>query len=418
MQRRQFLTTHLASSAAVAASAASVQAQVSGEASPRRGLKITAVKTFLVHPGVGKNWLFVKLETEDGIHGWGECYTQSDRDRTIEINVQQLARYLVGRSAFNIKHFTFMAYNDFAGKRGAMDFYSAVSGLEQAMWDIVGKALNSPVYNLLGGPCRDKIRVYANGWSGGPIEQRVERAKQLVEEGFTAMKFDPFPGRWRMHITADDERAAIETVRALREAVGPDVDLLVEVHRRLAPVHAIRVAHAIAQYKPYWYEEPVSARNLDALAEVRRAIDLPVVTGEELYTKTEFREVFEKQAADYLNPDVANCGGILELKEIAAMAEPYMVAMSPHNYNSTTVGLAATVQACAVMTNFLLTEYFVNFTERGNEISVNPLKAKNGYIALPTEPGLGIELDEAALARYPYQEFSNRNLPQFYEEKL
>lgn len=379
-------------------------------------MKVTNVQTFLVHPGVGKNWLFVKVETDEGIHGWGECYTQADRDRAIEIHVQKLGDYLIGRSPFNIKHFTFMAYHDFAGKRGAMDVYCAISGIEQAMWDIVGKALNTPVYNLLGGACRDKIRVYANGWGGRTIEERAERAKQLVENGFTAMKFDPFPGPWRTHISRKDEEAAVDCVRAVREAVGPDVDLLIEVHRRLAPIHAIRVAGMMEEFNPFWYEEPVSARNLDALAEVRHAINLPVVTGEELYTKAEFREVFEKSAADILNPDVCNCGGILELKEIAAMAEPYFVVMSPHNYNSTTIGLAATIQACAVMPNFLITEYFVNFTERGNAISVNPIEVENGYIHLPTSPGLGLELDEKALSAFPYREFPKRHLRQFHEE--
>jgi galactonate dehydratase len=379
-------------------------------------MKVTHVRTFLAHPGGGKNWLFVKVETDEGIHGWGECYTQADRDRAIEIHVHQLSRYLVGRSPFNIKHFTFMAYHDFASKRGSMEHYCAVSGIEQALWDIVGKAFNTPVYNLLGGACRDKIRVYANGWGGRTVEERAARAKQLVEQGFTAMKFDPFPGPWRTHISRADERAAVECVRAVREAAGPDVDLLIEVHRRLAPLHAIRVAKLMEEFQPFWYEEPVSGRNVDALAEVRRAVNLPVVTGEELYTKAEFREVFEKSAADILNPDVCNCGGILELKEIAAMAEPYFVTMAPHNYNSTTVGLAATVQACAVMSNFLITEYFVNFTDTGNAISMRPIRVENGYIHLPTTPGLGLELDEAALAKYPYKEFPNRRLPQFNDE--
>jgi galactonate dehydratase len=282
----------------------------------------------------------------------------------------------------------------------------------------VGKALNAPVYNLLGGACRDKIRVYANGWGGRTNEERAERAKQLVEQGFTAMKFDPFPGPWRTHISRDDERAAVECVRAVREAVGPNVDLLIEVHRRLAPVHAIRVAKMMEEFNPFWYEEPVSARNVDALAEVRRSINLPVVTGEELYTKAEFREVFEKQAADILNPDVCNCGGILELKEIAAMAEPYFVVLSPHNYNSTTIGLAATLHACAVMPNFLITEYFVNFTQVGDAISTSPIRVENGYISLPTAPGLGIELNEESLAQYPYREFPQRHLRQFDEEGL
>ncbi len=379
-------------------------------------MNVTSVRTFFVDPGGSKNWLFVKVETDAGIHGWGECYTQADRDRAIEMHVQQLGRYLVGRDPHQIKHFTFIAYNDFASKRGAMDFYCAVSGIEQALWDIVGKALHTPVYNLLGGACRDKIRVYANGWGGRTPEEMAERARQLVEQGFSAMKFDPFPGPWRTHISAEEERAAVECVRAVREAVGPDVELLIEVHRRLAPLHAIRVARMLEEYRPFWYEEPVSARNLDALAEVRRAIALPVVTGEELYTKAEFREVFEKQAADILNPDVCNCGGILELKEIAAMAEPYFVAMAPHNYNSTAIGLAATVQLCAAIPNFLITEYFVNFTERGDEISKNPIRVENGCIPLPSAPGLGLELDEAAMARCPYREHPKRNLRQFYDE--
>ncbi len=379
-------------------------------------MKVTNVRTFLVHPSEEKNWLFVKVETDGGIHGWGECYTQADRDRTIEIYVQELARYLIGRSPFNIKHFTFMAYHDFANKRGAMDLYCAISGIEQALWDIVGKALNTPVYNLLGGACRDKIRVYANGWGGRTIEEYAERAARLAEQGFTAMKFDPFPGPWRTHPSREDEVAAVECVRVVREAVGPDVELLIEVHRRLAPMHAIRIAHQLEEFNPFWYEEPVSARNLDALVDVRHAINLPIVTGEELYTKGEFREVFEKNAADILNPDVCNCGGILELKEIAAMAEPYFVIMAPHNYNSTTVGLAATVQACAVIPNFLITEYFVNFATCGDEISVNPIEVKDGYVQLPTEPGLGLELDEAALAQYPYRESPKRRLRQFDEE--
>ena len=379
-------------------------------------MKITEVKTFLVHPGVGKNWLFVKVETDEGVHGWGECYTQADRDKAIEVHVRQLSRYLIGRNPFNIKHFTFMAYHDFAGKRGAMDLYSAVSGIEHALWDIAGKALNTPVYNMLGGPCRDKIRVYANGWGGKNKKEIAQRAKALVEQGFSAMKFDPFPDPWRTHISRKDEISAVECVAAVRDAVGPDVDLLIEVHRRLAPVHAVRVARMMEEFNPFWFEEPVSARSIDALAEARRSINLPVVTGEELYTKTEFREVFEKQAADILNPDVGNCGGILELKEIAAMAEPYLVVMSPHNYNSTTVALAATVHACAVMPNFLITEYFVNFTERGIEICKNSLRPEKGYIKLPTGPGLGVELDEPAMARFPYKEFPARHLRQFNEE--
>ena len=381
---------------------------------------VTAVQPFLVDPGTGKNWLFVKVDTDAGISGWGECYTQSDRDRSIVAHVQQLGRYLLGRDPMNIKHFTHVAYHDFAGKRGAMDFYSALSGLEQALWDIVGKHFATPVYNLLGGACREKIRVYANGWSGGAgtPEDYAERALQIVARGFTALKFDPFPGPWRTHISRQAEEQAVETVRVVREAVGPDVDLLIEVHRRLAPMHAVRVARAIEPYRPFWYEEPVSARNVDALAACRRDIRLPVVTGEELYTKAEFREVFEKQAADIINPDICNCGGLLELKEIAAMAEPYFVTVSPHNYNSTAVGLAATLQLAACIPNFLITEYFVNFEARAAEITVEPLRVDGGYIALPQGPGLGVELKQDVLERYPYREFPLRRLPTHRDEVL
>jgi galactonate dehydratase len=276
--------------------------------------------------------------------------------------------------------------------------------------------LNTPVYNMLGGACRDRIRVYANGWGGRTPEEMAERAQELVAGGFTAMKFDPFPGPWRTHISREEERSAVECVRAVREAVGPDVELLIEVHRRLAPMYAVRIAREIAQYRPFWYEEPVSAQNLDALAEVRRQIAIPVVTGEELYTKSDFRNVFESRAADIINPDVCNVGGILELKEIAAMAEAHLVAMSPHNYNSTMIGLAATVHAAATMPNFLITEYFVNFEGLGKEIARPPLLQKDGYVQLPTTPGLGIDLDEDALRAHGYEHFPKRNIRQYGDE--
>ncbi|MFN8633216.1 MAG: mandelate racemase/muconate lactonizing enzyme family protein [Chloroflexota bacterium] len=382
-------------------------------------MKVTGVETFIVHPnGRGKNLLFVKVNTDEGIHGWGEAYTQADRDRSIEISVHEMANYLVGRDPFAIKHFTQWAYLDFLGKRGSMECYSAISALEHAMWDIAGKACGQPVYNLLGGPCRDKVRVYANGWGDGGKDPHATaaRALEIIEQGFTALKWDPFPNPWRAYIDKDQERAAIEGVRIMRETVGPNIDLMVEVHRRLAPINAIRVANEIEQYRPYWFEEPVSARNLDAMAEVRGKINLPIMTGEELYTKTEFREVFERRAADILNPDVCNVGGILELKEIAAMAEAHLVAMSPHNYNSTMIGLAATVHAAATMPNFLITEYFVNFEGLGKEIARPPLLQKDGYVALPTTPGLGIDLDEDALRAHAYQHFRPRSIRQYGDE--
>ena len=375
-------------------------------------MRVDSVKTFLVDSGSAKHWLFVKVETNEGIYGWGEAYTQLDRDRVIERQIEELSRYLVGRSPFDIKQFIFSAYADFAGKRGSLELFCAISGLEQALWDIVGKATGQPVYNLLGGRTRRRLRVYANGWGGAqPPDELADRAMAVVERGFTALKFDPFPGLWRAFIDRRAEEEAVDRVRAVREAVGPDVDILVEVHRRLAPMHAVRVAQAMEPYAPFWFEEPVSARDLGALAEVRKAINLPVVTGEELYTKNEFRDVFAQRAADILNPDVCNCGGILELREIGAMAEAYHVAVAPHNYNSTTVGLAATLQASAGMPNFLITEYFVNFEKVGKEIAQQAFEVEDSFITLPDTPGLGIDLDEHALGQRPYRPRSLRDLP-------
>ena len=388
-------------------------------------MRISDVKTFLVNPtghlaGMigGKHWLFVKVETDSGIVGWGESYTQLDRDRNIERHVHELKRYLVGRDPSHIKHFTQMVYDDFCGRRGSMDLFCALSGIEQAMWDVVGKDLGVPVYTLLGGPCRDRIRVYANGWYAGARtpDDHAEKALATVAEGFSALKFDPFPGRWRLHVGKEVEDAAVANVRAVREAVGPDVDILVEGHRRLAPMHAIRVARRLESYAPYWYEEPVPAENLAALAEVRQATVIPVVTGEALYTKAAFRPVLEQRAVDIINPDVCNCGGILELREIAAMAETHYVAMAPHNYNSTSMGLAATVHACAGMPNFIITEYFVNFRETANAISQPSLTPVDSAIPLPTEPGLGVELDEAELLKRPYSQHRVRGLPIYSDE--
>jgi galactonate dehydratase len=375
-------------------------------------MKITAVKTFLLRPArpsegwnVAKHFLLVKVETDEGIHGWGESFTLVDREKAIAGLVGSLARYLTGRDPFQIKAFVRAAVTRFAEGRPSVELFSAVSGIEQALWDIVGKALGAPVYNLLGGPCRDRIRVYANGWTSGArtAGEMADRAERVVGLGFDAIKLYPFQND-------EDERGIVRNVAAVREAVGPKVDLLIDVWRQPDPVKAIRVARMLEEHNVFWYEEPVPSDNLDLLAEVKRAIRLPVVTGECLYTKSEFRQVLEKRAADILNPDVANCSGILELREISAMAEPYGVRVSPHNYNSTSLGLAATIQVSAVIPNFVITEYFVNFRETGDALCLTPFRVEGGAIRLPEGPGLGVEIDEAALGRFPYEEFAVRKL--------
>jgi len=375
-------------------------------------MKITAVKSYTVHPGWRKNLIFVKVETDAGIHGWGEAYSQYDRDTAVTAQLQALGPYMVGRSPFDIKHFTQFAFDDYAARRGSVELFCAISGIEQAMWDIVGKACKQPVYNLLGGKVREKIRVYANGWSYGMKEpdDYARAAEKVVKMGFTAMKFDPLPAPWRTWIPKEHERRAVRVVKAIRDAVGPDVDILIEQHRRLAPMHAIRLDKQLAEFDLYWMEESCQAEYPDELAQIRREIGVPMVIGEATYTKTGFRPLLEKRAADILNADVACCGGILELKEIAAMAESFLVAMSPHNYNSTLVALASTVHASATMPNFIITEYFLPFVDFVDKISPNQLKPKNGYIELPTAPGLGVDVDEEALMQHPGKVYPARNL--------
>ncbi len=375
-------------------------------------MKITAVKSYPVHPGWRKNLIFVKVETDEGIHGWGEAYSQYDRDRAVVAQLDSLGPYMVGRSPFDIKHFTQFAFDDYAARRGSVELFCAISGIEQALWDIVGKACKQPVYNLLGGKCRDKIRVYANGWSYGLKEPSdyARAAEKVVSQGWTALKFDPLPAPWRTWIPKEQEERAVRVTKAIRDAVGPDVDLLIDQHRRLAPMHAIRLDKRLAEFNLYWMEESCQAEFPDELAQIRREIGIPVVIGEATYTKIGFRPLLEKRSADILNPDVACVGGILELKEIAAMAEPFLVAMSPHNYNSTLVALASTVHASAAMPNFVITEYFLPFVDFCDQISPNQLKPKNGYITLPTAPGLGIDVDEEALKKHPAKIHPQRKL--------
>jgi galactonate dehydratase len=281
------------------------------------------------------------------------------------------------------------------------------------LWDIVGKATGQPVYNLLGGAVRERIRVYANGWSYKMSEPAAfaEAARRIVDQGFTALKFDPLPRPWRTYIPKQHERHAMAVVEAVHKAVGPDIDILIEFHRRLAPMHAVALGKKLEAFEPYWLEEPCQVEHIEAIAEVRSKVNIPIVTGENAFTKAAFRPILEARAADILNPDVSNCGGILELKEIAAMAEPFQVAISPHNYNSTTLSLSATVHAAAVMPNFVITEYFVPFVDVGDRICANQLRPKDGYIALPTAPGLGLEMKEAEMLMMPGHSFPPRSLP-------
>ena len=384
-------------------------------------MKVSNVETHLWDPGAGKNLLFVKIETDSGITGWGEAYTQSDRDTQVEEHVKQIARYLEGRDPFHIRHFMHVVHEDFATKRGGMDLHCAMSGIEIALWDIVGKALDRPIYDLLGGPVRPRLRLYANGWSGGastPSEYGDMAATIVAERGFTALKFDPFPGPWTEYPPREALEEAVKIVTAVREAVGPRVELLIEVHRRLAPMNAIRVAKELEPLQPYWFEEPCPPDNIPSIKEVKENTTIPVVTGEALYTRNEFREVCETRAADIINPDICNTGGIWELTQIAAMAAPFYIGVSPHGWNSTSVGCAAAIQASAGMPNFLIYEYMVGVEAASREVTIGYLEPEESYIELPTGPGLGIDVDEDALRARPPVTRTRGNIRTVEDERM
>ncbi|MEA4816685.1 MAG: mandelate racemase/muconate lactonizing enzyme family protein [Lachnospiraceae bacterium] len=371
-------------------------------------MKITKITPYPFYAGP-KNLMLCRVDTDEGIYGWGEAYVVQGKEKAVQVYIEAMAPYMIGRSPFEIKHSCTAMFDDFSIRRSSCDFYAAWSAIEIAMWDIAGKVCGQPVYNLLGGPCREKIRVYANGWWGGAktIDETVERALAVKAKGFTAMKWDPFQGYWRNYITQDEEDYAVDCVKAVREAVGPEIDLLVEVHRRLSPWHAAHFSERIDQYNPFWIEEPCLSDNIDLVVEAKKRIKAPVVTGETLYSKADFIPVFEKRAAEIINPDICVCG-IQGMMEIAAMADPYSILVSPHNFNSNIVGMAAMIHMSVAIPNFLIGEMFLTVDEASCEVAVKPFEVKNGFVELPTEPGLGIDIDMDKLAERPYKLFERK----------
>jgi len=272
-----------------------------------------------------------------------------------------------------------------------------------ALWDIKGKALGVPVYELLGGKCHDRIRAYANGWFRGAKTPSDwgRAAARAAAEGYTALKFDPFGGSG-LFLDTENAAIAVEVVRAVRESVGPAVDVLIEVHGRLSPANAIRMGHRLAPFDPYFYEEPVPPENVDAMALVARSVPIPVATGERLFTRWDFRELIEKQAAAIIQPDICHAGGIMELKKIAAMAEVYYMGVAPHNPNGP-IATAACIHLDACTPNFLIQEYSIGDEPLRTQIQVEPYRVVEGCFEIPDRPGLGIEIDEAVLKQQRYE---------------
>ncbi|MBL40836.1 MAG: hypothetical protein CL761_05940 [Chloroflexi bacterium] len=382
-------------------------------------MKIINIKTYITNPGkneiknsaFGKNLIFIKLETDNGIIGWGECYSQTDRDIQITSHVQKLEPYIIGYDPINIRNFILGTYRDFSNKRPSMDLWCAISGIEIAMWDILGKYYDQPVYNLLGGKLRDRIKVYANGWAKKLDHESLSKnsIEMVKDRGFKALKFDPFSGPWEEWPEDEIIEEAVERIKVVRESVGIKVDLLIEIHRRLSISKAQIFAKKIEKFDPFWIEEPCISENLDAIKEVKNSTSIPVVTGEALYSRNMFREVMTSGCADIINPDICNTGGILELSMIASMAETFSIGVSPHGWNSTGVGAAAALSVCSTIPNFIIYEYMVHVEEYSKKITKNHPIVEDSFIKLSNKPGLSTEIIEQNLTYIENDKINKRN---------
>jgi len=316
--------------------------------------------------------------------------------------VEYIKEYLVGKNPLDIEQHWHSIYRD-AYWRGGAVLMSALSAVEMALWDILGKHLGVPVYQLLGGKVRDSIRIYVNGWFAGAKEPEEfgAKAKEAVKRGVTAMKWDPF-GKNYLEISNKELDKALRNVAAVREAVGNEVDLLIEGHGRFNIATGIKIAKELEQFKPMWFEEPVPPDNLDALKAVRDKSPVAISAGERLYTRWDYKRMFDLMAADYIQPDISHAGGIMELKKIAAEAECRYVSFAPHN-PSGPVANAASLQLAASCPNFSILEIMYSDVEWRKDVTNESLTYKDGELLIPDKPGLGIEIDEEACLAHPYQ---------------
>ena len=370
-------------------------------------MKIIAIDNLLMRVE-RQNWHFVKITTDEGITGVGEASVEG-RELTVCAAVDEFKRYLIGEDPGPIEHH-WQRLHRHGFWRGGIILNSAISAIEQALWDIKGKKLGAPVYELLGGPTRNRVQVYTHCGAATP-EATAELATSLVEEGYRGLKLGtgaPANGMDERTLI----RAAARKIEAVRKAVGPDVHLMLDNHGRFSPFYAIELMHALQPYNMLFLQELVPPENLQALKKVTDVrANVPLATGERLFSKWEFRELIEQQIVDIVQPDICHAGGILELKKIAAMAEAYYIKVAPHNPNGP-VATAASLHLSAAIPNFLILETAKNEPHRSLAQKTG-LKIENGWIELPRTPGLGIELDEEAIAAHPYspRDYSSEYYP-------
>ena len=344
-------------------------------------MKITKLETFLVKP----RWLFLKIHTDEGLVGLGEPILEG-RALTCAQAVAELEPYLIGKDPRRVVHHWQAMYRH-AFYRGGPILTSALSGIDQALWDLAGKSLGVPIYQLFGGPTRDRIRLYKGAGDPNTIGE-------WVAKGFTAFKTGIAGGRpARIVENKAFVDRAIEHFAKLRSAAGDDVDIAVDFHGAISPQTAKLLIKGLEPYQPMFIEEPCQCQNVDVMAEIARGTHLPIATGERIFTKWGFREILEKHAASILQPDLSHAGGINEVRIIAGMAEAYYAGIAPHNPLGP-ISLAACIQLDASIPNFIAQEH----TTLGEGYLKKPFVFKDGYIELPTGPGLGIELDEDVLA--------------------
>jgi galactonate dehydratase len=357
---------------------------------------------------VGTPWrhlTYVELTTDSGLTGLGETRMINHTQALLGYLEEMKGTHVLGHDPFEIEALVERMTRLDYGRSGEIAM-SALAVIEMACWDIVGKALGQPVYRLLGGAVRDRIKAYANGWY--TVERTPgefhEAARRVMDAGYRALKFDPFgAGLWELD--AAERTRSLELVEAVADAAGADTEILVEMHGRFTPAIAIGLARDLERFRPSWIEEPVPPENLKALAKVTDHVKIPVATGERIHVRGEFRELFELQAADIVQPDIAHLGGILETKKLAATAETHYVLVAPHNVCGP-VATAANLHLAACTPNFKIQEHFNDFADNWIFDVVKGLPEvdrADGCFPLPTAPGLGVTIDWDAVAEHPPQ---------------
>ena len=355
-------------------------------------MKIEKITPFLVD-----GFLLVRVYTDAGIVGNGEAGLWAHH-KTVYQTILELSEYYIGKDPARIEHH-FQVVSRNSHFMGAA-ISAAMSAIDVALWDILGKSVNLPVYQLLGGKCRDKVKVF-NNVGGDTLAERAESAVQNVEEGYISLRTTPFFSNWEKGTSTQAITTAVEIVRTIREAVGDDIDLGLEIHRNLTPDEAIILAGELAPFHVLYYEDPIAPQSIEALEYVAQHVHIPIATGERFYNIQQFKELIDKKTVSLIRPDVSLAGGITHCKKIASLAESAFVGIFPHLMGSP-VNLAAFVQLDAAIPNFFAHECHIG-ADAFNEIVDHPLERDGGYVIVPNRPGIGLDINEEKLAKFPYQ---------------